>query len=234
MSINNKIILFSLLLALSSLGHTTEKADKQLIAEGKMIANRGNEEGALACSKCHGLSDTEHTPAGYARINGLSLTYLEKQVKDFNKGTRQSDVMHMNAMALVNSEEMHAVLSFYSSLKKVEVASEVEAADYNNQADVLAKNGDWSKGIPACNQCHGPNGYGVGDIFPTIAEQDSQYIQEQLKAFKLGNRYNDPQDLMSNVATRLDDKQIREIAEYFSSFAKKTPKNSHNKKGGKK
>ncbi|WP_424753159.1 c-type cytochrome, partial [Klebsiella pneumoniae] len=71
---------------------------------------------------------------------------------------------------------------------------------------------------PACGQCHGPSGQGVGKSFPRLAGQGYSYLLNQLKAWKSGNRSNDPLNLMTGVVSKLDDKQMNAVAAYFASL----------------
>lgn len=212
-------IFCSALLALSPLtlaqGSFTQLSHDELIKKGSLIAARGNDEGTLACVTCHGSGQPRKSPADYSQIAGFSRDYMLKQIRDFQSSTRESDAMHLNATSLVSQDELMAVLTFYSSLPRPNIPTTVTPPDPSNPADWLAKRGDWSRGIPACYACHGPNGYGVGSEFPPLAGQDKQYIEKQLKNFKSGMRYNDPQGMMGNVAFRLSDEEIEALATYF-------------------
>lgn len=48
----------------------------------------------------------------------------------------------------------------------------------------LAERGRWSACLPACTQCHGPDGMGVGPAFPHLAGLTAPYIAAQLAAFQ--------------------------------------------------
>ncbi|WP_412034136.1 c-type cytochrome [Pollutimonas sp. M17] len=82
----------------------------------------------------------------------------------------------------------------------------------------LANRGDWSKVIPACIQCHGPGGIGVGADFPALAGQPAAYLQAQLTAWKAGQRPPGPQGLMGDIAARMDAQQISAAAAYFAQL----------------
>ncbi|HVA54742.1 MAG TPA: c-type cytochrome [Gammaproteobacteria bacterium] len=75
-----------------------------------------------------------------------------------------------------------------------------------------------SQKVPAkaqvCAGCHGPQGLG-GGIYPRIAGQPTDYLQQQLRLFHSGARVN---DFMQPVAKGLSDKDITELADYFSSI----------------
>lgn len=66
-----------------------------------------------------------------------------------------------------------------------------------------------------CIACHGPKGISVNDLWPNLAGQKVGYIMKQIHDFREGRR-NDP--LMSPIAKSLSEKDIKELAEYFSSL----------------
>lgn len=66
-----------------------------------------------------------------------------------------------------------------------------------------------------CAGCHGADGNsGINPIWPKLAGQHPQYLENQLKAFK-DNKRSDP--LMSAMAAPLNDQDIADLAAYFSS-----------------
>lgn len=67
-----------------------------------------------------------------------------------------------------------------------------------------------------CAGCHGADGNGGADpSWPKLAGQHEDYLIAELKAFKGGDR-KDP--LMSPMAAPLSDKDIQDLAAYFSSL----------------
>lgn len=66
-----------------------------------------------------------------------------------------------------------------------------------------------------CAACHGVKGVSASPVFPNLAGQQSLYLEKQLKAFRDGER-NDP--TMSSIAKILSDKDIANLAAYFSSL----------------
>jgi cytochrome c553 len=78
--------------------------------------------------------------------------------------------------------------------------------------------GDASAGrskAAVCAACHGPNGVSANPQWPNLAGQKDLYIIKQLKAFRDGTRV-DP--LMSAQAQPLSDRDIEDLAAYFSSL----------------
>lgn len=69
-----------------------------------------------------------------------------------------------------------------------------------------------------CAACHGAAGVSANPLWPNIAGQKEEYLFKQLKAFHDGQRY-DP--LMSPMAKTLTEKDMRDLAHYFSELAPK-------------
>src|SRR6476469_100175 len=65
-----------------------------------------------------------------------------------------------------------------------------------------------------CQACHGTDGLSKVPDAPNIAAQVEPYLAAQLKAFKSGARRN---EAMSVVAQTLSDKDIDDLAAYFSA-----------------
>lgn len=65
-----------------------------------------------------------------------------------------------------------------------------------------------------CAACHGADGNSVSPMFPNLAGQNAPYIIKQLHDFKSGARKN---ATMQPMAAPLNDKQIQDLAAWFSS-----------------
>ena len=66
----------------------------------------------------------------------------------------------------------------------------------------------------SCAACHAADGNSVMPDWPKLAGQSAKYIEQQLIAFKSGDREN---ALMSPMATPLSEQDMADIAVYFSS-----------------
>jgi thiosulfate dehydrogenase len=187
------------------------------IERGKTIATQGNGAGALACATCHGPDGKGNGPAGFPDIAGLNADYMSKQLHDFTSGARNNPTMQPITSAL-SDEDIKAVAAYYQSLEAPVADIPHHAADPAKPGAWLAMRGDWDNHIPACNQCHGPNGMGVGESFPAIAGQHASYLKAQLLAWRNGNRDNDPDQLMKGIAERLSEQQIDAITKYYESL----------------
>jgi cytochrome c553 len=68
-----------------------------------------------------------------------------------------------------------------------------------------------------CSNCHGVKGVAVSPNFPNLAAQQQTYLVTQLQGFRSQSR-RDPvgYEYMWGISRRLTDKQIEELAAYFS------------------
>jgi cytochrome c553 len=66
-----------------------------------------------------------------------------------------------------------------------------------------------------CQACHGAAGISVSPDIPNLAGQKAAYLKAQLTAFRKGDRKN---DLMSAVAALLNDTDVDNLSEYWSSL----------------
>jgi sulfide dehydrogenase cytochrome subunit len=66
-----------------------------------------------------------------------------------------------------------------------------------------------------CANCHGTDGKAVsGSAVVSLAGMKQDYISQQMKAFKTGQR---PATVMHQLAKGYTDEQIEQIATYFAS-----------------
>ena len=65
-----------------------------------------------------------------------------------------------------------------------------------------------------CAACHGAEGVSPSPDFPNLAGQYPDYIEKALKHYKNGKRKN---PIMAEQAKNLSDKDILDLAAYFSS-----------------
>ena len=183
-------------------------------ADPATIANQGTGT-VVACASCHGKDGGGQ--ASFPRLAGMNAAYLLKQMQDFASGSRDNAVMKPIADAL-SPDERRAMASYYADLPIPTPSirpAEAPLPDTDPGAR-LAMRGAWEKGVPACVQCHGPGGRGVGETFPTIAAQPAGYLATQLQAWKRGTRNNDPLELMRHLSRSLTEAEIKAVSDWFA------------------
>ena len=176
---------------------------------------------AAACAACHG-SDGNSELTIYPKIAGQHADYLFKQVKDFKVGMETNgDQGRMNAimggMVMPLSDQDMKDISAYFASQTTKSGSTPENVIEAGQA--LFRGGDMERGIPACQACHGPRGVGQSLAgFPQISFQHADYTKSQLEAFRSGERNNDMNKMMRDIASKLTDKDIEIISKYLGGL----------------
>jgi cytochrome c553 len=67
--------------------------------------------------------------------------------------------------------------------------------------------------VTVCAACHGADGKAALPIYPHLAGQYSNYIEQALREYRGGQRKN---PIMAAQAAALTDTDIRDLAHYFS------------------
>jgi cytochrome c553 len=186
---------------------------------GHKIVTQGNGKGATACVACHGANGEGQAQAGYPKLAGLNQAYLAKQLHDFSSNSRKNPIMDKIAKALTK-KEIKAVTAYYAA--QTPPSKQDKATADSGIMEVgkdLAMNGNWPNDVPSCFACHGISAQGVGSTFPTLAGQHAKYIENQLQAWKSGQRHNDPNGLMEGIAKRLDHDQVMAVSAYLASLS---------------
>ena len=198
-------------------------ATAQSAPDGQQISTQGA-NGAPACVTCHGAKGEGNPVAGFPQLAGIGAAYLTEQLEAMANGSRVSPVMAATAKAL-NPAQRQAVAQYYAALPSPLNLDRLAATAQHpvKPDDIgawLATRGAWDKNVPACNQCHGPGGIGVGANFPSLAGQPAAYIAGQLRAWRQGQRPPGPLGLMPAVATRLTDAEIDAVSAYYAGLPK--------------
>lgn len=192
-----------------------------VVTDGREIATAGG-NGILACATCHGMNGEGMAAAGFPYLAGQGATYLTDQLQNFASGERHNPIMEPIAKALT-SAQIEAVSSYFAQLPKpFDPAMLSDMVDtYPEKAakgSWVANRGDWNNDIPACIQCHGQGGVGVGTQFPALAGLPANYLRQQLNDWKGEKRPDGPLSLMGEIARRMSEAQISAVADYFSAL----------------
>lgn len=210
------LVLLVLLVAAAAVGQVPAAlAQQATVAQGQQIAVQGTPQGVMACVGCHGAQG--EGIAAFPRLAGAGQAYLQGQLDAFANGSRKNPVMEPFAQKLSATERI-ALAMYYSQLKAPFLAADQASPTPGDTGAWLATRGRWADQLPACAQCHGPGGSGVGSQFPPLAGLPAAYITEQLQAWKAGQRAPGPLGLMPAVAGKLSDKEIDAIAAYYAGL----------------
>ncbi|KMT65918.1 c-type cytochrome [Catenovulum maritimum] len=179
---------------------------------------------SATCAACHGADGNSMIPAN-PTLAGQSADYLFKQLKDFKSGDRSNAIM--SGMVAALSEQDMKDLATYFSAQEAKAGStpefiknkKGEEVDVVKVAGQLYKAGNATTGLTACSACHLPDGSGLPLAgFPKLSGQHAEYIANQLKAFREGDRANDLNGMMQKIAAKLSDKEITLLSNYISGL----------------
>ncbi len=181
------------------------------------------EDKAAPCAACHG-QDGNASSAQYPKLAGQGERYLIKQLKDYKSGARENAIMAGQVEDL-SEQDMADIAAYYA---EQEVKTGTANPDYVEQGEKIWRAGIEDKGVAACAGCHGPAGQGVEAAgFPALAGQHAEYTVSQLKAFRNAGRNalegpmreNDPNGMMQDVADRMTDREIRNVASFIAGLS---------------
>jgi cytochrome c553 len=179
---------------------------------GMSIAAQGK-GAAIACAGCHGANGMPATGTQFPRLAGVPVEYVAKQLFDYRDGSRPNAVMGPIATALSDAE-IGSLARYYAS-QELPAKNTIPTA-VPKRGRQLARYGDNTLAIPACADCHGSDDTGGGPILPPLA-QPAAYTSAQLEAFRTGERQNDADRVMRELAKRLSDADIAALADYYSA-----------------
>lgn len=164
------------------------------------------------CAACHGADGNSAAPVN-PKLAQQHPEYLVKQLQEFKSGKRANAIMMGFAAGL--SEDDMKNISFWLASKKATpgFAKDKELVKLGER---IYRGGIQERGITACAGCHSPNGAGIPAQYPRLAGQHAEYIASSLTAYRDGVRNNNLQ--MSQVASRLNDREIRALADYIAGL----------------
>ncbi|MBC8007459.1 MAG: cytochrome c4 [Prolixibacteraceae bacterium] len=166
------------------------------------------------CAACHGFDGNSFLPANPS-LAGQHEEYLFKQLTEYKSGARSNAVMAA-MVASLSADDMRNVAAYYAAQAPKQMGAKDKALVA--QGRKLYRGGNPSNGTAACAGCHSPNGAGIPAQYPRLASQHADYVAAQLKAFRAGDRANDPNEMMRATAIKLTDKEIAALAEYISGL----------------
>lgn len=183
-------------------------------------ADRGQELAGV-CAACHGPSGNSPSDM-YPKIAGQHAPYLLKQLLDYQRAAAtngeegRANAIMQGQVAAFNEQEL-ADLAVYFAAQDPEIGTATEESVA--YAQPLYRGGDAERNIPSCSACHGPRGDGMGLAkFPDVSGQHAAYTQQQLEMFRSGERANDPNGMMRDVAAKLTDQDIEMLSRYLQGL----------------
>lgn len=176
------------------------------VEAGRVLASK-------TCVSCHGEDGNTAMP-GYPHIAGQNARYLFRQMQLMRDGDRDPKVM-LGQLDNMTDQDLRDMAVFYASQgSKVGQASRegIELGEAIYRGGILAKE------VAACTACHAPDDSGNALAgFPSLSGQTPEYVVEQLKAYREGQRRTDADDyegMMRHTAVNMTDAEIAAVANY--------------------
>ena len=164
------------------------------------------------CVSCHGVDGNSGTPA-YPKLAQQHPEYLVKQLQEYKSAKRKNAIMQ-GFVAGLSDEDMKNIAYWVGAKKsKAGFAKDKELVALGER---IYRGGVSDRQIAACAGCHSPTGAGIPAQYPRLAGQNAEYVATQLTYFREGVRKNSLQ--MNQVAVKLNDREIRALAEYVSGL----------------
>lgn len=176
------------------------------VEAGRVLASK-------TCIACHGEDGNTAMP-GYPHIAGQNARYLFRQMQLMRDGDRDPKLM-LGQLDNMTDQDLRDMAAFYASQpSQVGQASreDIEIGEAIYRGGILAKQ------VAACTACHAPDGSGNALAgFPSLSGQTAEYVAEQLKAYREGQRRTDAGDyegMMRQTAANMTDAEIAAVANY--------------------
>ncbi len=184
------------------------------------------EQRLVACAACHGKQgEGSRRNEYYPRIAGKPAGYLYNQLVSFREGRRKYPQM-VYFLRHQSDAYLHEIADYYSKLQPdFPPPAPAAAKDVMARGAMLVKQGDRSRGIPACTACHGAALTGMQPGIPGIVGLYPDYLNTQLGAWQRGLRRAAEPDCMAKVVARLNGAEIAAISAFLAAqpASAKTP-----------
>jgi cytochrome c553 len=155
---------------------------------------------AYTCHGCHGIPDYRNAYPIYhvPKLGGQHTAYMVAALKEYKSGDRAHPTMYAQATTLADAD-LGDIAAYLSGTELKPTGRAVGTAPKASQT---------------CVACHGNDGVGILPEYPNLAGQHKDYLEYSLRSYKSGVRKN---AIMAGMAAALTDKDIQELAEYYSS-----------------
>ena len=172
----------------------------------------------LACTGCHGKEGRAGPDGFYPRLAGKPAGYLYNQLLNFRDGRRHYGLMASLVEPLSDTYLME-IAQYFSKLELPYPAPAPVRASQNILAmgKKLVNEGDKTRKIPACTQCHGPSLTGVVPQVPGLLGLSGDYVNAQLGGWQTSQRRAQAPDCMAQIAGRLNPQDVNAISQWLAS-----------------
>jgi cytochrome c553 len=172
----------------------------------------------MACTLCHGQQGRATSSGFFPRIAGKPAGYLYNQLRNFREGRRQNPGM-AKLLDPLSDAYLRDIAEHFASLDLPYPPPQTTGAAPAQlaRAEVLIREGDAARQLPACAACHGAALTGMQPATPGLLGLPRDYLIGQLGAWQTGLRHAHEPDCMAQVAQALSPDDVGALATWLSS-----------------
>jgi cytochrome c553 len=196
-----------------------------LALSAPLATAQNNAKRMQACTTCHGAGSTATVgrtanEVYFPRIAGKPAGYLYNQLVNFREGRRHYGLMvglveHLNDAALMDMAQYFSRLQLPYPDSQAPPAG--TSAALMQRGQLLATQGDASKGISACASCHGAQWLGAAPAIPGLLGLPRDYMAGQIGAWQTGMRRAQAPDCMAQIAQKLSPEDVNAVATWLAA-----------------
>ena len=172
----------------------------------------------LACTPCHGREGRATREGYFPRIAGKPAGYLYNQLVHFREGERSNTAM-AHLLAQLDDAYLREIAAYFAALElpyPPPASTAVNAAELK-RGEVLVREGDAARKLPACSACHGAAMTGVLPATPGLLGLPRDYLVGQLGAWQNGKRRAAAPDCMAQIAKQLSPEDVSAAASWLAA-----------------
>jgi cytochrome c553 len=175
-------------------------------------------ERTRACTACHGDQGRAGPDGYYPRLAGKPAGYLHNQLRNFAQGRRHYELMTRLVDPLTD-DYMGEMAHYFANLKlpyPAPTASNAITTERLAKGQQLVSQGDATRGLPACTQCHGTRLTGVQPNVPGLLGLPLDYLNAQLGAWQTGQRRAHAPDCMAEIVKRMPAQDLIAVSSWLA------------------
>ena len=175
-------------------------------------------ERTRACTACHGDQGRAGPDGYYPRLAGKPAGYLHNQLRNFAQGRRHYDLMARLVDPLTDAYLGEMAL-YFSKLQlpyPAPTANNAITPERLAKGQQLVTQGDASRGLPACTQCHGVRLTGVQPNVPGLLGLPLDYLNAQLGAWQTAQRRAHAPDCMAEIVKRMPAQDLIAVSSWLA------------------
>lgn len=165
-----------------------------------------------ACLHCHGQEQNRDTRI--PKLAGQYQDFIVKQISDYRDQRRSG---HPTDLLPLSDQAIMQIASYYQQLP---IRASVSSRPLSLGKSLYLQ-GDASRGVKQCANCHGSDGMGRSpeiSMFPVLAGQNKPYIIQAMREYREAQRKNDVSGMMTYASRNLSDEDIEAMADYLAGL----------------